>query len=497
MTTLLIFCLSVSQPITQQPAIQQPQAITYAEELEIIRKDYQEYGSSARYLYSGKLPLQKRLEAETALKMLLPHLTFNPVLEQQSPYRFMGTWMYRIDIDRLGWGHDGWCQLALEYPYETFFDPLVLRTEWLLQITSDASNSQSYYNLLYNKNQSRFRGIDVCPPTNRTDILKIFGVTAQNLKVDRTGIILDRGKSGVADDTRLIAHTPLSTGHFWETFDSDNAVFDKDPAEHLIDGKLKFDGQELIFSIPKHSTQTGDRTFVQAYLLTNDKGKKIDEASTAFVIDHTSFRKEPTIRTPGSCIMCHGALNGPSENLVRRWIEEGVIISTLKKEDPKRIGADFLQFFYLSKHGLLIDRANEDYNTLIHLTTSQWLEPKRDGMWRDVSSMYRSVIEFYDEPVTLEQAALEVYAVDANEVRNALAYWSELQGPLPFKGRISALPHAFPIARRSWEGQRFNGYHSADNKPTIKNSVKVGEPYYVPGAYHYTVDALNLWRKKK
>lgn len=453
----------------------------YAEDVEAAKRDYNGYGSSARYLTFAPLTEELQDHGNIGQCFWLPHLTFNPVLQQQLPVQITPT-LYRIDIDLLGWGVKEWCKLALEYPYTpTFVDPLIIRGDWFLNITSDAQRSKAYYNLLYSPEQSKYLGgRKVFIPKNRADFLKVYGIEQDTIKQNRTHVILPTGTSGVArkETTRMIALTPTDFGWFWETFDSEQASFLQDPTEHLADGKLQFEAQEFIASIRKLDVVKGEICYTQSYFLVNGQGVKQDAAPTRIVIDHEQFRGNPEIRTPGSCVGCHFALNGPSANLIEQWVSEGVLISERGKfgafdlSPGKRKLTTFIEATYLVKQLKFVSRSNEDFNLFTELACG--LKNSKDA-----ASYWKTVVEFYDKAVTLEQAAREVYAKDAEELQFAIAYWSETYGPQfkddAYKGRFSALASGFAVPRKTWEGDR-----------ATKQL----------GVYHFAKEALELWRKK-
>lgn len=434
---------------------------SYEDEVAAAKKDYASRyaaGENPRYLDLGKLPREVQPQAAIAIKFFTPHLSLGAVLEHQIPENLAGTSLWRIDLDLVGWKRKAWIELAKEYPYTPgtpayWEDPLIIRADWFLAITSDASDSQAYYTLLY---------AQVGTPKNKADWLKIHRVDSANgppnPKDDnrRTAVILDKGRSGVAFETRLMAE--VDDGDHWETFDSANATFEKDPLEQL-EGDLKFDAQEFIKRIRKVHLKSGERTFVQAYLLANGQGKRQDEAPTDIVLDKNHFRGQPSIRTPGSCIGCHAPLNGPAHNAVRDRIRSGREIKTNDQV--------FFEQTYLAKQQKLVDRATEDFEIFTQLACG--CEPA------EAVECFNNVIGFYDANVSLGQAAREVCAKDAAELQRALAYYSEKVGPQDDFSRFSDLAHEFDMPRKAWEGD-------------IKRKK--------PGAYHYALKAMEEWRKR-
>jgi hypothetical protein len=439
----------------------------YQEEVEAAKADYNQYGPNVRYVYMGlQLPPEILEVGPTAQAFWFPHLTTTEVLEQQIPVRVGDTGMYRIDLDSLYW-LKVWSLVSAEYPYrpKDWYDLLIIRGDWFIAITSVTRDSNLYYELLY---ANTVGGI----PKNKAELDKALGLQKKTLEA---AFILDQGISGVALDTRLVVHKGTAFGPYYETFDSFGASFEKDPTEHLADGRLKFDAQEVIFALTKKSRLTGDIVRCQGYWLNNGAGVRQEEAPTNIVIDYSKFRNEPSVRTPGSCVCCHPGLNGaPLDefgepyNHVKLLIQKGVILSDKFKD--KRV-QNFVEGFHLTKHSLIIKRATEDFELFCQLATGEKASHCIES--------FRTVVEWYDKPVTLEQAARELYT-DAETLGNAIAYWSEVYGPQFNEqkdstfSRFKSLPSGFACPRKTWEGKLSKG--------TL-------------GAYHYAAEAMTLWRK--
>lgn len=436
----------------------------YAEEVARAKADYAEQvqlGGNPRYLYAGVLPPEVRVMAtDVAQPFWLPHLSLDTVLEHQIPINLPGTAMWRLDIDSIGWGTKAWRELAKEYPYFDAPDPLIIRVDWLLAVTSDAQQSQSYYTLLYATQKAN--------PKNRSDFLKAHEISEREIERFRVGVVINKGRSGVADDTRL--WTAIPKARFWETFDSIDASGKNDPFEQLMTkgtgrgaGNLKFDAGEGIIEIEKRSLRKRVTGKCQAYYLVDGQEAKIDVAGTNIVHDKTEFRGDASIRTPGSCASCHYAINGPQHNLIDDAISRGTEL-TVKNN---RRGAEFVEAFYLGDNKTIVTRANEDFATFCEAATGQ--DPST------CVNCFRAVIDFYDRPLGLGQAAREVYARDATELQRALAYYSERVGPIP-RARLNDLAaDGATIPRKSWEGNR------------LKKEV---------GDFHFAQQALALWRKR-
>lgn len=429
----------------------------YAADVAAARADHASYGPSARYLWFGAIPDEPQQDAGVAMRFWLPHLSRVTPLEYQRPTLITPT-LARIDLEQLGWGYETWRKLCDQYPLATFplgTDLLMVRADWLCWVTADATRSTAYYDLLY-------AGIGT--PKTKADFFKVWQVDQKGGEPYQLGVVIDEGKSGVAFRSRLAVYTPSPGGALWETFDSREGFGTADPLENLTGpDKLAHDAQEMIAAIPKFDLATGERGLCQAYLLVDGKGNRVDEAPTDIVEDKSKFLGEPAIRTPGSCVQCHSGLNGPQENSVREWIADGIELSTYQRE-----AKEYLERFYLSKEGKLITRQNEDFDQFCLSATGL------DAV--DCVSAYRALVTGYDASVNLEQAAREVYARDGQELRLAIAWYSERLGPAPGVGRLASLtrPNG-KVPRRVWQGDRTKGQ---------------------TGVWHQAMQALSQWRTK-
>ena len=395
-----------------------------ADDVAAARADYATYGSTARYVTLSPIPADERAGALLALNYWLPHLSREVVLEHQLPQRVTDT-VYRIDYDLLGWGHKGWLAISRDYPYFLTGDALIVRADWLLFETADASRSTLYYELLLGT-----------VPKTKADFAKAFGI---DLTADPLAqrVVIDEGRSGVALQTRLLEIRDEKSRTFSQTFDSLESSEDSDPPEVLAGG-LDFDAQEFIVSMPKLDLRSGARGVAQAYLLADGNGNRIDIADSRVVVDHSEFLDVPQIRTPGSCVVCHAqGLNAPAANLVRDWIREGVEITAKEKGLQQQLEA-----FFLGDTGRIVTRNNEDFTAFVQGACG--CEPLA------AMEQWRSTVQVYDLPLTLEIAAHELEC-KADELTRAIAIYSEAVGPQERVARLSSLAHGFDVPRAAWE----------------------------------------------
>ncbi|MCX7423971.1 MAG: c-type cytochrome [Planctomycetia bacterium] len=118
--------------------------------------------------------------------------------------------------------------------------------------------------------------------------------------------------SGVSKSNRLIERHASRYGAYWKSYDFKPADAKQPKRQNLKafptgpDGNNAFehDGGEMIFSLPNG---------LQGYLLTDNKGKRIDKGPTDVVVDKEAVKRgrDPEVVNGVSCMNCHwsGMLN--------------------------------------------------------------------------------------------------------------------------------------------------------------------------------------------
>lgn len=223
--------------------------------------------------------------------------------------------IFRVNISHLGWDAALWDKFARTNPYAKFYDDIftksiidymgtdlfLLRADWFV---SKVSKPPLYYD---------FANI----PSSVEELerrLLFDGLTAnENLAKNPDEILragFDQGNSGVSAQNRLIERHPSKNGAYWRSFDfkrTDPAVpetakrdFFKFPTGPGGNDGFEPSGGEIIFNLPNG---------LQAYMLVNDKGERIDQGPTEIVFDRNAAQagRNPAITDGISCIACHSA----------------------------------------------------------------------------------------------------------------------------------------------------------------------------------------------
>ena len=205
--------------------------------------------------------------------------------------------MYRIDLRDLKWTSDSWRTILESYPYgllQNSKDAIALRAETQCQIPvvradwfiSTASRPPLYHVLAQ------------IPNTDKK-LESLLQVNVQrNLKEDRV-IRAGFTRSGVSQHNRLIERHESIFGAYWKSYDFAGSTgrknlfdFPLGPGDTAVD--FDHDGGEIIFQLPNG---------MLAYMLTDEKGNRIDKGPTSIVSDPR--QRDRAVVNGVSCMSCH------------------------------------------------------------------------------------------------------------------------------------------------------------------------------------------------
>lgn len=405
--------------------------------------------SKIRYLAFANTPAPSLAEERSVAAFWLNQLHREPVLIPLREVAKSGGRLAWIDLDELGWTAEAWKTVASREPYhrEPWLDhrhagflrqasglkytaeedhaQMVVRADWFLRDTMETDRSQSYYDLLFSP--ERFVQGKRNFPEHENDWNAVFGADVilkllreRNLQVDK-GAVVEEGSSIVARQNRLLWRVPIPSGAWWKTHDVSETSGDRDFAEKLIFG-FKFDAGELIANLPNGG---------QAYLLTDNQGKRLEVADGRFAIDSSDAR-DRRVRNPGSCVVCHATGINPPSNLVEDMVKAGVDIKFKDLDKKNRIEGFFLRW------GKVVQQDQERYEEMV-LGTSR-LKPTANAV------AFKAVRDRYDDAVPLRQAAVEC-GVSEDVLKRAV-----VKSP---KYRAVGLVQGLAVPRRTWERETF------------------------------------------
>jgi tetratricopeptide (TPR) repeat protein len=158
----------------------------------------------------------------------------------------------------------------------------------------------------------------------------------KDLKIDVEGDIRDAhvaragfNSSGVSRNNRLIERHRSAYGAYWKSYDFASNTGRQNLFDHPLgpgpdEGHFRQDGGEIIFNLPNG---------LQAYLLVDGKGRRIDEGPTKIV--SVKNRPDPTVINGISCMTCHARGTIDKADQVRAHAEKNA--SAFADDDLKAV----------------------------------------------------------------------------------------------------------------------------------------------------------------
>jgi hypothetical protein len=324
----------------------------------------------------------------------------------------------RIDLRNYQWDQAIWQTILSAYPYGVQyngynFSRLVQLTNTKLPfIRADWFIAKSALPPLYHD-------ILQLPKTER-ELESRLGVNAEtNLKTAAGVRVMRAGfnKSGVSVNNRIVERHRSSYGAYWKSHDFANNIGRQNIFQHPLDFQRA--GGEIIFNLPNG---------LQAYLIVDAAGKRIDKAPTDIVPDSTS--RTPEVRNGLSCMACH--VQGMKDNFSDEVGQAG-LNSNLAGYDR-----DLLLQLYPEPAmlGALVERDKRRFEEAI----------KKTGNQVGTREPILTLVSEYDESLSLARAAAEA-GLDGNEFRTRLSQSSRLLA----RGLSSLLTPGGTVKRDAWE----------------------------------------------
>jgi serine/threonine-protein kinase len=306
--------------------------------------------------------------ARAGISKLINSLSSQPTVTPPTPVD-EDELILRIDMRNYGWTErTHWLSLLRVYPYGlkyngTSFDELSsLTASSLPYIRGDwfcfhASRPPLYHDLvMLVDSRQQPPSPHVGLPASQRRLETLLGVDVlQNLSdgdVQRAGLTGNR--SGVSDHNRIVERHRSPTGYYWLSYDAaasggrrNFANFPVGPSDapnkKPTGGAFEFDGGEIIFSLPNG---------LQAYMLANAEGARIDVGPTTIVQDRARHSGSVDIVNGISCMGCHRNGMVTFDDSIRALYENraGTLADQVLKLFPKqnvldeRLSADTAAF---------------------------------------------------------------------------------------------------------------------------------------------------------
>ncbi|MGE0376368.1 MAG: SUMF1/EgtB/PvdO family nonheme iron enzyme [Planctomycetaceae bacterium] len=221
--------------------------------------------------------------------------------------------LFRIDLRSYRWKTQTWDKIAARNPYDVAYQfdsaefarqltgtaqPLV-RADWFVAV---ASVPPLYHEILE------------LPQTDK-ELEKLLDVDVEH-NIEK-GLVLRAGfnNSGVSQNNRMIERHDSAYGAYWKSYDFSGNSGQKNLFAHPLGpgGADAFvhDGGEIIFHLPNG---------LQAYLLVDASGKRIDKGPVNIVSDPQ--RPDRSVINGLSCMTCHTAGMIPKADQIRASVEK-------------------------------------------------------------------------------------------------------------------------------------------------------------------------------
>jgi WD40 repeat protein/mono/diheme cytochrome c family protein len=230
-----------------------------------------------------------------AVAKLLNSLSWHPRVARPESVDADAT-ILRIDLRAYKWNAATWEKLVTAYPYRlqtnaeskafagyTGTEVATLRADWFV---ATAARPPLYHDLLQ-------------LPTSDRALERLLQVDVvadvQDDNIQRSGF----NDSGVSKNNRILERHDAAYGSYWRSYDFANNSGRQNLFEHPLgpnSGATSFQpaGGEMIFHLPNG---------LQAYMLVNAKGQRIDKGPTEIVADPR--RSDQRVETGISCMSCH------------------------------------------------------------------------------------------------------------------------------------------------------------------------------------------------
>ena len=384
------------------------------------------------------------------------------------------TTLFKVDIRDYGWTQEAWEKVSIRESYirepwidHATYDAIrldsgnnVIRGDWFLTHTSspvkqlDIGDKEILYETLLYAQLGR-------SPKNIQEFYDYWGYDIKKLetklhKVEQ--ILVPHGKSGVARSNRIFARVPTELGYLYSSSDFLNSTKEKNVIENLYPDIMLHPNRDAGEHIGTN------KIGLQHYLITNEKDENVWVANERVAFDRTDTR-DITVMAGKSCVICHSqGINIPYNGLLG-LLEKKVSLRYADKQF--KISADRTYFGPLSR---IYDDPQRE--TLMEKDRQNFNDAVKDVNGLDGSTnarYFKEVLDWYEDDITLEQAAKEC-GVTVEEFQDKVLR--------TISGRLGELANGGTVSREEWE-ELDNGYFAQSmlllkgvNKTIIQNAYQ-------------------------
>lgn len=328
--------------------------------------------------------------------------------------------IFRIDIRDYGWNAQQWERLISDnaadklkdpYPYLNDFDANVVeiarltrtavpivRADWFV---SEATKASSYHDLVGVPPTLRDLEKNVVVLDRIANIQRLIDQPEAAPTVWRLG--LGPGDSGVSIQNRILERHTAKDGAFWISYDfgpvNNNdvkSIFTSpvgpgpDIKDFVGDNGLVVkafqpDGGELIWNLPNG---------LQAYMLINARGQRLDEAPSNIVFDPKARDDQGIIRNGISCMECHANGIIAAKDRLRDRVEKSS--DEVFFDDVK----EFVEAIH-PKESVMTKLMDQDNN--MYTTAAQQAQ-----FFNSLQNHITQAYDYYDKDMTKDMVASEL-----------------------------------------------------------------------------------------
>ena len=316
--------------------------------------------------------------------------------------------IFNLDLTQVGWEPDVWREVIKEYPYglrwndaerQDISDEIIelqdellgdgipsIRLDWFV---ANASRPPAYHQLL---------GI----PETLDELETKLGVDIErDFKLDRLQRAAFAG-SGVSKNNRLIdRHEGQVARYFYISYDFGKSfgrgilfrfpLGPKFTGNDFDDQAFEHDGGEMIWSLPNG---------MQGYMITDNEGKRLDEAPISIVRDLNEISGTPVVVNGISCLGCHKHGTQPYQDAI------GVGYGTTG-DARQKISRLYTKPSELSK---LVESDKQEFLRTLERVVGPYLKigDDADKNITDFPESISTVARWYDKDIGPTEVALEL-----------------------------------------------------------------------------------------
>jgi hypothetical protein len=269
-------------------------------------------------LYNAGLADEDLAVTRQALSKLVNSLSWHPRLTPPRPLDAAQT-LFRIDLRDYLWRDervvfDAWERLVAEYPYRLPPDDPRARA-WKALAGTEQPYLRGDWFLATASRPPLYQALLQLPLTDR-DLERQLRVDADLDLRQRRLVRSGFNGSGIARHNRLLERHDAAHGAYWHSYDfSDNLdrqnLFERPLGPQAGENRFQHAGGEIIFNLPNG---------LQAYLLVDGNGRRIDRAPVEIVSDPR--RPDKLVETGLSCLGCHVHGVMPKADQIRAHVEK-------------------------------------------------------------------------------------------------------------------------------------------------------------------------------